>query len=108
MKMTENSTLIDFKRERDLGDILGDTFKFIRYNYKSLFKVIFRLTGPVLLIVLIALMANIYFIAEMASPFSVFETRDFENSIGISALLGNFILSIKIGRASCRERGASI
>lgn len=51
----ENTKLIDFKRERELGEVLSDTFNFIRYNYKILSKVLIKLVGPVLIVLLLAL-----------------------------------------------------
>jgi len=34
---------IEFKQKRQLGEIFTDTFKFIRKNYKDLFKVLFKI-----------------------------------------------------------------
>lgn len=51
--MTEN--YIRFKKQRDLGEIISDTFKFLRENFKPLFKLIFRITGPAFLVLLLAL-----------------------------------------------------
>ncbi|MBW2960520.1 hypothetical protein [Mesonia aestuariivivens] len=46
---------IPFKKERELGDILSDTFKFTRENYKPLLKALVKFTGPVFLLQLFAL-----------------------------------------------------
>lgn len=46
---------IEFKKQRELGDIITDTFKFIRQNFKPLFKTIFKITGPVFVILLFAI-----------------------------------------------------
>lgn len=46
---------INFQQQRELGDIITDTFKFIRENFKLLSKVIFKVCGPVFLIILFAL-----------------------------------------------------
>lgn len=51
--MTEN--YIRFKKQRDLGEILSDTFKFLRENFKPLFKLIFKIAGPAFLVLLFAL-----------------------------------------------------
>lgn len=51
--MTEN--YIQFKKQRELGDIITDTFKFLRENYKLLFKLIFQIAGPAFLVLLLAL-----------------------------------------------------
>ena len=44
------SNLIEFKKERDLGAIITDTFTFIRENWKGYFLTVFKIIGPVLLI----------------------------------------------------------
>lgn len=46
---------IEFKKQRELGDIITDTFKFLRQNFKPLFKAVFRITGPVFVILLFAI-----------------------------------------------------
>lgn len=47
--------IIPFKKERDLGEILNDTFRFLRQNGKELFGYIFRIAGPALLIMIVGL-----------------------------------------------------
>jgi hypothetical protein len=42
---------INFKKERDLGSIISDTFKFIRHEYKSIFRLYIRHVGWLLLLV---------------------------------------------------------
>lgn len=46
---------IIFKKQREVGEILSDTFKFIRLEGKALFGYILRLAGPALLLLVIAL-----------------------------------------------------
>lgn len=46
---------INFQKQRELGDIITDTFKFLRENYKQLSKVVFKVCGPVLLVLIFAL-----------------------------------------------------
>jgi hypothetical protein len=46
---------IIFKKERELGEILSDTFKFLRLEGKELFGYIFRIAGPALVIMVIAM-----------------------------------------------------
>lgn len=41
---------IEFKKERDLGAIITDTFAFIRENWKDYFLTVFKIIGPVLLV----------------------------------------------------------
>ncbi len=46
---------IIFKQERDIGEILSDTFKFLRLEGKELFGYIFRYAGPALLIMVLSM-----------------------------------------------------
>ncbi|WP_117880362.1 hypothetical protein [Aureibaculum luteum] len=45
----ENHSFIEFKKERDLGAIINDTFAFIRENWKSYFSAIIKIAGPFIL-----------------------------------------------------------
>jgi hypothetical protein len=45
---------VQFKKQRELGSILTDTFKFLRLNGLQLFGLIFRIAGPALLILVFA------------------------------------------------------
>ena len=45
---------IEFKRQRELGEILSDTFKFLRENYKHAFKLFLKLVGPAFLLLIAA------------------------------------------------------
>lgn len=63
---------IEFKRERELGDILTDTFKFLRYNFKPLSKVMLKVVGPALLVMALALIGyNILVIGGSKNIFTV-------------------------------------
>jgi hypothetical protein len=46
---------IEFHKQRELGELITDTFRFIKENFKPLFKVIFKVTGPVFFILLLAI-----------------------------------------------------
>ena len=46
----ETKNFIEFKRERDLGAIINDTFQFIRENWKDYFLTVFNIVGPALLV----------------------------------------------------------
>ncbi|MDX1462618.1 MAG: hypothetical protein R3359_06140 [Marinirhabdus sp.] len=49
-----NNEILNFKKQRELGEILGDTFKFIRLQWKPLFGLILRIAGPAMLLLLLA------------------------------------------------------
>ena len=44
----ENNSFIEFKKERDLGAIITDTFKFIRENWKEYFLTVLWRTDSIL------------------------------------------------------------
>ncbi|MET2984511.1 hypothetical protein [Aureibaculum conchae] len=46
----QNHSFIEFKKERDLGAIINDTFKFIRENWKSYFSAVIKIAGPFILV----------------------------------------------------------
>lgn len=83
--------LIQFKKQRDLGEILGDTFKFIRLNWKLLFGLILKITGPALLVLL-----GTYILYAR----SLFGTMDFVdglatwNSMGSSAVFSIVLMIV--------------
>ncbi|MFD2824323.1 hypothetical protein ACFS5M_11635 [Lacinutrix iliipiscaria] len=52
--------LIEFKKQRELGEVLTDTFGFIRQEFKPFFKTVLQICGPYLLLFLIALAFYIY------------------------------------------------
>jgi hypothetical protein len=61
---------IDFRRQRELGDVISDTFKFIRQEFKPLIKTIFKITGPVFVILLLAIGYYSYLGMDLlANPF---------------------------------------
>ncbi len=63
----EDYNFIEFKKERDLGAIITDTFAFIRQNWKSYFLTILKLVGPVLLMTLAVL---VFYLLAMSDVFN--------------------------------------
>lgn len=79
--MTNN--YIQFKKQRELGEIISDTFKFLRENYKALFGMIIKLVSlPFALL----LLATAYY--SYSLPASFFESVDFSS--------GNFIIAFAV------------
>ena len=56
---------VEFRKKRDLGDILSDTFVFIRLEFKSFLGTILKITGPYLLVLLASLGAYTYYFGEL-------------------------------------------
>ncbi len=51
----ETTNYVEFKKTRDLGSIIADTFKFIRENWKEYFGTIIRIAGPALILLILSL-----------------------------------------------------
>lgn len=49
-----NNKYIEFKKQRELGDLLGDSFAFLRAQFKPFFTSFFKIVGPYLLVFLIS------------------------------------------------------
>lgn len=60
-------TYIQFKKQRELGEILTDTFGFIRNEFKPLIKTIFQVAGPYLVVFLLALVFYVYTVGDSFS-----------------------------------------
>lgn len=82
---------IQFKKQRELGTILTDVFKFIRLNWKSLFGLILKIAGPALLIMIAA---YIYYMQTIFGSLGLMQSLEAFDNIGISTLLSIFILLI--------------
>ena len=78
---------IQFKKQRELGDVLTDTFAFVRIHYKPLFGLIVRIAGPALLAVILA---YVYYMQSTLGSFN------FDPSTGGSPNLFtlNFLISL--------------
>ncbi|WP_298286533.1 hypothetical protein [uncultured Lutibacter sp.] len=59
------TNFIEFKKERDLGAIITDTFKFIRENWKEYFLTVLKIVGPVLLIALTVLVLYMFTMSDL-------------------------------------------
>lgn len=59
----ENQPYIQFKKQRDLGDIINITFKFIRENYKPLLQLIYKIVGPFFILLILAVAYYTYSVA---------------------------------------------
>lgn len=52
---------IEFKKKRELGDILSDTFAFLRNEFKPFFNTFLKIVGPYLLVMVICMALYMYF-----------------------------------------------
>lgn len=58
------NTYIEFKKQRELGEILTDTFAFIRLQFKPFMSTFFKIVGPYLVVTLISSSLYLYFIGD--------------------------------------------
>ncbi len=69
-----NNKYIEFKKKRELGEILTDTFAFIRINFKQLLSILLKTSGIPFLLLLAASAYQAY------ATYDVFGDLDFINS----------------------------
>ncbi len=82
------SNYIQFKKQRELGEIITVTFKFIRENYKKLFSLLVKFAGPAFLVMVAALVYYSYSV-----PNNIMEVMDFSSG---NFLIGFFILAVTL------------
>ncbi|MDY8137407.1 hypothetical protein [Aquimarina sp. 2201CG5-10] len=81
-----NNKYIEFKKKRELGDILTDTFAFLRQNIKPLFSIALKTTGIPFILVILSTAYYTHASANMFEPFAL-ESGQFFNS-------GNILISL--------------
>ncbi len=89
---------IQFKKQRELGSILTDTFKFIRLQWKPLFGLIFRIAGPALILLVLA---YVFYMQTVFGSLGVIDNNPFvfgSSEFGFSLII-SLILIILAGIA---------
>ena len=71
----EKNNIITFKKERDLGAIITDTFKFIRENWKEYFLTVLKIVGPFLIVGLIVMVLFLFSMSDLFSEIGAVETN---------------------------------
>lgn len=82
----KNSNYIEFKKERDLGAIITDTFKFIRENWKEYFGAIIKIAGP---FILVGVVIMVLFLGSFSGIFSGFQEASNDNPDAAFSMLGS-------------------
>lgn len=86
-------TFIEFKKQRETGEIISISFKFLRENYKDFFRLIFKNAGPVFILLIAALVYYSY--STFGSGLgNMFESGGFFISYGILALTLMFYFAV--------------
>ncbi len=86
-----NNNYVNFKKQRELGSILTDTFKFVRLEGKSLLGLILKIAGPALLIVLLA---YIYYMQVTMGSFDLLAVGASTEIFGLDIVLAFFLMLI--------------
>jgi len=81
----ENNNYIEFKKERDLGSIISDTFKFIRENWKEYFTAIIKIAGP---FILVGAIVMVYFMGSFSGMFSDMQGVGNDDPSAVFGILG--------------------
>jgi len=87
----EENNCIEFKKERDLGAIITDTFAFIRQNWKSYFLTILKIVGPVLLMAIAVL---VFYMLAMSDVFGIIKRGDGGGFEGVISKLIPWVFSL--------------
>ncbi len=89
----ETTNHISFKKYRDLGAIITDTFQFIRQNWKGYFGAVLKIAGPALVVLIIALGYYMISLGGMMEGFTS-NAMEFNTSDGIEMFLAVAIAMI--------------
>ena len=97
--MGQNS-FVQFKKERDLGAIITDTFTFIRNEWKPFFTTIFKVSIIPILIAIGSIIFLMLSFSEMFDNALMLEVNrsvepDINYGVSMSAQCHNFIVLIK-------------
>ena len=82
----ENNSYIEFKKERDLGAIITDTFKFIRENWKAYFSAILKIVGP---FILAGTIIMVFFMGSFSGIFSDMQDVGNNDPDAVFGLMGS-------------------
>jgi hypothetical protein len=86
------SKYIEFKKQRELGEILSDTFGFVRNEFKPFFGTLLKIVGPYLLAMLLSMGFYMYTIGDVFN-FSTVNYGDSFSPIIMLLAVGAFLLS---------------
>ncbi len=84
---------IEFKKKRELGSILGDTFAFLRNQFKPFFGIFFKIVGPYLLVMLLSYGFYMYAVGDMVN-FNIERSSSVANTFLILLVVVLLIFSL--------------
>lgn len=91
----QNRPYIEFKKQRELGEILSDTFNFVRLEFKSFFGTFIKIVGPYLLVLVLFIGGYFYYLNSLVSYINIeSEFAAFDAITMLFLFLGLFVSSI--------------
>lgn len=88
------SNYIEFKKQRELGEILSDTFAFFRNEFKPFFSIYFNIVGPFLAVLIVSLIAYMYFAGNTFNLIAFDDDFDIVSLITTGAIGLVYLLSL--------------
>jgi len=86
---------IEFKKKRELGEILSDTFGFLRNEFKPFFATFFKIIGPYLVVMLICYAFYMYQFGDLFN-FNVERSDSFTNGLLLFAVGFAFLIAVVV------------
>ncbi len=87
---------IEFKKQRELGEILTDTFVFLRTQFKPFFNTYFKILGPFLLAMVLSLVLYIYYAGNSLNFMLVGAGGEVDNLAVVFGLGALYIFSLVV------------
>lgn len=88
------SNYIEFKKQRELGEILSETFTFFRNEFKPFFNTFFKIVGPFLAAMIVSLVLYLYFAGNTFNLMLLDSNMDVTNLTTIALVGLVYIASI--------------
>lgn len=88
-----NKPYIEFKKQRDFGLLLSDTFGFLRNEFKPFIKTVFTISGPALVLFVIAMAFYTYTVGDIFN-FDIYGGNDIDLSNSLLIILSAFVYLI--------------
>ncbi len=85
---------IEFKKQRELGDVLSDTFTFFRNEFKPFFNTFFKIVGPFLVVMIATLVLYLYFAGDSLNLMVFDYDMDAENLVTTAVVGFLYIVSL--------------
>lgn len=86
---------IQFKKQRKIGEIISETFRFLRENYRAFFKALLKIAGPVFVLLIAAVSYYTYTTVKAPASTNIFLSGgEFLISFGVLALAMLLYLSV--------------